>query len=134
MAYLSSVTAYSTVLLASLFAGYILFTGSGTQFNPGAFLEQTSPYVWALTGMGLNIGLSVAGAGWYPSLPFSLSPLHTETPLTIYPVQGHLDHGCIHPRRERPNTPNPNKKLDQVRPCCLQGVCSGPEALTSPAP
>jgi hypothetical protein len=34
-----------------------LFTGSGTQFNPGAFLEQTSPYVWALTGMGLNIGL-----------------------------------------------------------------------------
>ncbi|KWU43918.1 V-type H+-transporting ATPase 21kDa proteolipid subunit [Rhodotorula sp. JG-1b] len=64
MAYPSSVTAYSTVLLASLFAGYILFTGSGTQFNPGAFLEQTSPYVWALTGMGLNIGLSVAGAGW----------------------------------------------------------------------
>lgn len=64
MAYLSSLTAYSTVALASLFAGYILFTGSGTQFNPGAFLEQTSPYVFALTGMGLNIGLSVAGAGW----------------------------------------------------------------------
>ena len=75
MAYLSSVTAYSTVLLASLFAGYILFTGSGTQFNPGAFLEQTSPYVWALTGMGLNIGLSVAGAGWYsPVSPLSRTP------------------------------------------------------------
>ncbi|GAA5985281.1 hypothetical protein JCM10908_002601 [Rhodotorula pacifica] len=64
MAYLSSLTTYSTVTLASLFAAYILFTGSGTQFNPGAFLEQTSPYVFALTGMGLNIGLSVAGAGW----------------------------------------------------------------------
>lgn len=64
MGYSTSVTAYSTAVLASLFAGYVLFTGSGTQFNPGAFLEQTSPYVFALIGMGLNIGLSVAGAGW----------------------------------------------------------------------
>ncbi|BGP57537.1 V-type proton ATPase subunit c'' [Rhodotorula sphaerocarpa] len=64
MGYTTSLAAYSTVSLAALFAGYILFTGSGTQFNPGAFLEQTSPYVFALTGMGLNIGLSVAGAGW----------------------------------------------------------------------
>lgn len=69
MGYTTSLAAYSTVSLAALFAGYILFTGSGTQFNPGAFLEQTSPYVFALTGMGLNIGLSVAGAGW--SVPHS---------------------------------------------------------------
>ncbi|GAA6062710.1 hypothetical protein JCM10212_002261 [Sporobolomyces blumeae] len=56
--------AYSGLFLATLVAGYITFTGSGTQFNPGAFLEQTSPYAWAMTGVGLNIGLSVAGAGW----------------------------------------------------------------------
>ncbi|GAA5946384.1 hypothetical protein JCM5350_002184 [Sporobolomyces pararoseus] len=56
--------AYGGLTLATLVAGYITFTGSGTQFNPGAFLEQTSPYAWAMTGVGLNIGLSVAGAGW----------------------------------------------------------------------
>ncbi|GAA5887205.1 hypothetical protein JCM16303_007376 [Sporobolomyces ruberrimus] len=56
--------AYSGLALATLVAGYITFTGSGTQFNPGSFLEQTSPYAWAMTGVGLNIGLSVAGAGW----------------------------------------------------------------------
>ncbi|GAA5936218.1 H(+)-transporting V0 sector ATPase subunit c'' [Sporobolomyces koalae] len=56
--------AYGGLTLATLVAGYITFTGSGTQFNPGSFLEQTSPYAWAMTGVGLNIGLSVAGAGW----------------------------------------------------------------------
>ncbi|GAA5880527.1 hypothetical protein JCM1840_003691 [Sporobolomyces johnsonii] len=55
---------YSALFLTTLAAGYATFTGSGTQFNPGAFLEQTSPYAWAMTGVGLNIGLSVAGAGW----------------------------------------------------------------------
>ncbi|GAA5911261.1 hypothetical protein JCM6882_004079 [Rhodosporidiobolus microsporus] len=67
MAYLTSpsfLLSYSTLAAATLFAGYATFTGSGTQFNPGAFLEQTSPYAWAMTGVGLNIGLSVAGAGW----------------------------------------------------------------------
>ncbi|GAA6022379.1 hypothetical protein JCM10207_004745 [Rhodosporidiobolus poonsookiae] len=67
MGYLSSplfLTSYSALFAATLFAGYATFTGSGTAFNPGAFLEQTSPYAWALIGVGLNIGLSVAGAGW----------------------------------------------------------------------
>jgi V-type H+-transporting ATPase proteolipid subunit len=32
-------------------------------FNVGDFLEQSSPYGWALTGIALNIGLSVMGAG-----------------------------------------------------------------------
>lgn len=41
---------------------------AGTQFNPGAFLEDTSPYSWALTGVALNIGLSVIGAGWYVTI------------------------------------------------------------------
>jgi len=65
--------AYGGLTLATLVAGYITFTGSGTQFNPGSFLEQTSPYAWAMTGVGLNIGLSVAGAGWSVETPPFLS-------------------------------------------------------------
>lgn len=50
--------------LATIVGLYMLFTGSGEAFNVGKLLEDTSPYAWALTGMGLCIGLSVAGAAW----------------------------------------------------------------------
>ncbi|KAI0256358.1 ATP synthase subunit C-domain-containing protein [Lactifluus subvellereus] len=43
---------------------YLLFTGSGEAFNIGRFLEESSPYLWASTGIGFCIGFSVLGAGW----------------------------------------------------------------------
>jgi V-type H+-transporting ATPase proteolipid subunit len=50
--------------MTKLLTWYFVYAGSGEVFNVSWFLEETSPYLWASTSIGLCIGFSILGAAW----------------------------------------------------------------------
>lgn len=51
-------------LAVLIISGYYLLTNQGGRFDIGWLLLSLSPYLWASTGVGLAISLSVVGAAW----------------------------------------------------------------------
>jgi hypothetical protein len=60
----TNIFAFLIILFLVIVALDLLFTNNGQSFDFGNYLTTTSPYMWALTGSALCIGLSVVGAGW----------------------------------------------------------------------
>lgn len=76
------------------------------RFDIGQFLQESNPYAWGATGIGLCIGLSVLGAGWC----VASSPIMPEMRLTR--LQGNIPHRFIHYWRWCQVAANHNKELD----------------------
>jgi len=60
VAYTVALSTVTAVTLIGLF--YVIILGQGTRIDFGWFLSTTSPYMWASTGAGLSVALSVVGA------------------------------------------------------------------------
>lgn len=56
---------YFTLIGALVVIGlYHLLAGLGSRVDFGFFLSTSSPYLWAGTGAGLSVSLSIVGAAW----------------------------------------------------------------------
>ncbi|KAJ3252740.1 H(+)-transporting V0 sector ATPase subunit c'' [Boothiomyces macroporosus] len=54
-----AVIAYTFTLLIVIVLLNMLFTGNGEMFNVGKFLTDTTPYMWAMLGSSLAVGLGI---------------------------------------------------------------------------
>jgi len=61
-AIVSYTIAVSTISAITLIGLYYILTGQGERIDFGWFLTETSPHMWAATGAGLSVALSVVGA------------------------------------------------------------------------
>lgn len=87
--------------------------------------------MWAMTGIGLAVGLSVLGAGWCVVL--RALPLRVEGAESCgCVVQGNLRHRCINIGRRRTRTSHPHEEPHQV--CPHAALCGSLQKPTGIAP
>lgn len=60
--YVGGTVAVTSMSVITIIILYYILTGQGERIDIGWFLTETSPHMWAATGAGLSVALSVVGA------------------------------------------------------------------------